>query len=428
MKHIRTKSGAASFYIVAFSTLLLGIIVVSFASIIISEVTRTTGSDLSQSAYDSALAGVEDAKAALLSYHKCLSEHPGIKPPAAPSGGKNVTCEDIVYFMNTVNCDMVGHILNRIPQSKSEEVIIDETTSTSSGKNNTLKQAYTCVKITPVTEDYRATLTASNPVKVMHVRVNGDHGNNASKVAKVRLSWYSEANRKAVSDNNGYFKNGKVVFPVIGGSHVTPVPPAISFSLFQTSPEFSLSQLNLPTNKSGQTDHGTVVLVPISNKIDGPIAKTDTYINATAANTIPNNFGLAKSNDGNAENLPFLVHCPVGSSSEFACSVVIDIPQPIGGTRSNDTFLLSVSTLYGQPDTDFRIELLDASNGRIDVQGLQVSVDSTGRANDFYRRVETRLEYSDASFPYPEYALQLLGRDSSDGVKKNFYTTMEHGI
>ena len=62
MKKFRT--GAASFYIVAFSTLILVIIAASFATAIVSEVMRSSNDDLSQSAYDAALAGVEDAKLA----------------------------------------------------------------------------------------------------------------------------------------------------------------------------------------------------------------------------------------------------------------------------------------------------------------------------------------------------------------------------
>ena len=54
------KKGAASFYIVAISTLILVIIAASFAAVIISEMARTSNDDLAQSAYDSALAGVED--------------------------------------------------------------------------------------------------------------------------------------------------------------------------------------------------------------------------------------------------------------------------------------------------------------------------------------------------------------------------------
>ena len=44
------KKGAASFYIVAFATLILIIVVMSFATIMISEMARTSNDDLAQSA------------------------------------------------------------------------------------------------------------------------------------------------------------------------------------------------------------------------------------------------------------------------------------------------------------------------------------------------------------------------------------------
>ena len=62
------KEGAASFYVVAFSTMILMVIAASFAAIIISEMNRTSNDDLAQSAYDSALAGIEDAKIAFYNY------------------------------------------------------------------------------------------------------------------------------------------------------------------------------------------------------------------------------------------------------------------------------------------------------------------------------------------------------------------------
>ncbi len=68
------KKGAASFYMVAFSTLILVIIVASFAAIIISAVIRASNDDLSQSAYDSALAGIEDAKLAYYNYRACIEQ------------------------------------------------------------------------------------------------------------------------------------------------------------------------------------------------------------------------------------------------------------------------------------------------------------------------------------------------------------------
>ena len=93
----RIKEGAASFYVVALSTLILMIIATSFAAIIISEVTRTMNDDLSQSAYDSAMAGIEDAKLAFYNYQNCLAQQNG------ESGGMTSNCVGIIDSMNSNN-------------------------------------------------------------------------------------------------------------------------------------------------------------------------------------------------------------------------------------------------------------------------------------------------------------------------------------
>ena len=48
MKKSRFKKGVASFYIVAFAALILVIVASSFAMVVMSEVERTSGSDLSR--------------------------------------------------------------------------------------------------------------------------------------------------------------------------------------------------------------------------------------------------------------------------------------------------------------------------------------------------------------------------------------------
>ena len=55
-KMSKTKRGAASIYIVIFTTTLLGVIALSFVRIMLSEALRTTNYNLSQSAYNSSLA------------------------------------------------------------------------------------------------------------------------------------------------------------------------------------------------------------------------------------------------------------------------------------------------------------------------------------------------------------------------------------
>ena len=57
-----TKQGVAAIYVVVFTTMLIGIITLSFLRIMLSESGRTLNDTLSDSAYNAALAGVEDAK------------------------------------------------------------------------------------------------------------------------------------------------------------------------------------------------------------------------------------------------------------------------------------------------------------------------------------------------------------------------------
>ena len=61
INHQSTKKGVASFYVVIFATILFGVITLSFIRIILSESGQSSNDDLSQSAYDSALVGVEHA-------------------------------------------------------------------------------------------------------------------------------------------------------------------------------------------------------------------------------------------------------------------------------------------------------------------------------------------------------------------------------
>ena len=134
-KEYRFKKGAASFYMVAFSTLILLVVATSFAAIIVSEVTRTANDDLAQSAYDSALAGVEDAKLAFYSYQKCLEQ--GATETEIDDNKNEVTCGEIIHYMNNPDCDMVANILGRYGNNPEPggEVMIEESVGSGNKRN-----------------------------------------------------------------------------------------------------------------------------------------------------------------------------------------------------------------------------------------------------------------------------------------------------
>ena len=74
-------------------------------------------------------------------------------------------------------------------------------------------------------------------------------------------------------------------------------------------------------------------------------------------------------------------------------TTTLDLPDPIGGARRDETFIFVVSLPYGQPETDFSLELIckdGVTCGAIDESGnvvgdnvamlskMQVMIDSTG--------------------------------------------------
>lgn len=431
------KKGAASFYIVAFATLILVVVASSFAIVIISEVSRTSNDDLSQSAYDAALAGVEDAKLAYSNYRICLEKHSSYNDSL--TGDAWVNCQDIVYWMRHPDCDMVAHILGRIGKYEKGEVLVQETTTAGGGSSNNINEAYTCVMIETSLSDYRASLSSSNLYQV--VKVNLDNGVRAADIEAVKLSWYSNREGAIHNFTNVLTTTNRVAFQSVNATKVA-TPPMLAVGLVQTASVFTLEQLN-GRNVGATTDRATMYFVPTNST-------------SMAINSVENNYvgiyngsmnkitaaQIASTND-HMKDLPFVVYCDPNISEEFMCSVTMVLPEPIGGNRSDETFMFTVALLYEQPDTDFALEFIcrdnnpcstttnaDGSTTATDVarlDGVQVVIDSTGRANDLYRRVEMRLEAADSTFTYPTYAIQVLGEDTggSAPLEKNMTVTEE---
>ena len=356
-------------------------------------------------------------------------------------------------------CYMVAHILGRIPKDVNTEVKIKETEQ-SSDSDNGLQQAYTCVMLDAKLEDYRASLSSTTSEKVVKVELDGTQ---ASSIDAIRISWYSNRDGVQYAYSNYDYNmstsgsTGRVVFKPLNANGVS-TPPTIAVKMIQTASSFSLNDFDKTVD--GRTNRGTLYLVPFGNIICGQNERAkwgcqpnstvqvksilEQALNATnwaepatfvyyRNNNIPSD-AFVKSNDKVSVNKPYLVYCEGDTSTEFACSAVIHLPKPVGGERNKDTFMFTVSIPYEQPDTDFSMEficrdgvncpntsIVDFDNTEheertANLNSVQVEIDSTGRANDLFRRVKTRLETTDTSFAYAFYAMQLFGSTSgSDG-------------
>lgn len=387
---LKVKSGLASFYIVTFVTLVLSVVVLSFVQVAVIDTNRTSNDDLYQSAYDSALAGVEDARTALVKYQEC-------------QGQDTAECNNIRKYIENGedDCDSIAHALGRIDSNSSGEVpLVEKSTDSSTDGSQSMDQAYTCVTVSLAVPDFRGTLTSNSRVSIVPIRTSGS----ANDVKKIRVAWFSDSIKetgKKYTYPNTYNtdNNGSDLTYFTSADEAKYQYPPITVDLYQTDATYTLGELS--TNSSSGTDHASFVLQPASNG-DHNMSASD----------------VLNQND-KYNNFPEHTKCDGGG--EFNCYTTIELPNTFRGTgRSNDTFLLRLETPYGQTPIDFTVTLLNSKNEVINFYGVQARVDSTGRANDLVRRVETRIDYF-ADFPYPEFAIQLNpGTNDADTFTKNF--------
>ena len=376
INHQSTKKGVASFYVVIFATILFGVITLSFIRIILSESGQSSNDDLSQSAYDSALVGVEDAKRAVDQYYACID-----------AGGDANTCGQLFGG----DCDDF-YLRDYLGYEGEGEVLVQESTS------NNSDQAYTCVLLSNSVPDYRSTLTSDTPTRVIPIGIGSS---SLSSVKTIKFQWYSEVNGTEFSNLN---HNGKFTTK----NHST-TPPTISLTLIRTGSTINLNDYNNSTN----TSYSTMVLMPVDNNPD----VVDNIISSSTIAAAGNSDKVGSNNTPSA-NEPFQIEC---EHSEFACTVKLDVSAAGFLTDGGNAFLV-VSMPYGDVVTDFAVTLEDGDGKAINFENVQVSVDSTGRANQLLRRVETRLDPADSFFPYPQYEVEISGGEEYD-LSKYFWIT-----
>ncbi len=390
-----SKRGVASLYVVIFTTILFGVVTLSFMRIILSEAGQSSDDDLSRSAYDSAMAGVEDAKMAVNRYYQCLQSN------NANAEG----CQRSLLFQK--DCDSgIGLAKYLYGGNYTDgEVKIQETDNhTDAGLDNNSDQAYTCVVVSDVVPDYRGTLSSDTRTKVIPVKINNGatSGTENKPIDKIKFDWYSILNEgTGALDPNGLQGVGSTDLP--NGDNLI-VPPVIHLTYIhvRNGGLVNIDDFHKANNGNNYT-YSTVILRP--NKIgDG-------------ANVITRG---ALANAGNIStgdnNSPFGVTC--STVNDFACSVELTGLN----IDTNDNAFIVVSLPYGDTVTDFATTLYGSDGKPIKFVGVQISVDSTGRTNQLVRRVESRLDPADLFFPYPQYEIEATG-GADDAIKKNFWIT-----
>ena len=441
--YIKTKKGATSLIVTMFFTLLAGILVLSFISIMLSNINESTNYNLSQSAYDAALAGIEDAKVMLLEYRRCI----------ARNDTHSTRCENVVKAMEAVNsdqnCDIVRDALGRATTSSKNETLIRTDNTATDGVDATFDMAYTCVKVAMETSNYLGIISSESDTKVIPLRTRRhDETNQTSLVDKVRIEWYSNDDFSAIKDN-GLLDNYVSTLPSYAFStgktsdsgmtdgknafaQVASLPVPINVGLIQAGASFKLSDFDLPNANGEYTDRGRLTLRPVSGRTAGStttIGRTAFAQSTLAASKDYNNTSLWDNDLAyNAANSPIDVKCHDASYTStytYACSATIELPKPFDGSDAQDGFrYLTLSSPYADPDISFSITMLNADDKTVDFIGVQSSVDSTGRANDLFRRIDARVELIDTGYPFPKYTLAVYGDSTGYGsIVKNYRAT-----
>lgn len=354
------EQGGVSMFVVVFATLLLSVITLGFVQLMLSDQRQATNSDLSQSAYDSAMAGVEDAKRVLLRQYEC-------------AGSTSSLCSRINTAVNSGDCDTVSKAISGT--TANEKRVVTGTNDT------TLDQAYTCVTISPNTDDYVVpSVSADDSVIVPLVGV--------STFNQVKISWFTSGDAGGAS--MATLPSFAPELPTPQSSQWGAASPALLRAQFmQTNSSFTLDQFNDKNSK-------TLFLYPSD-------------VGSTTVDYV------SDSRRGGSGDPQQVVCNEDFSTTQYSCSVVLRLQTPVGGSAaSRQNAFLNLSPLYNT--ASMRIQLQN-SGTPVQFKGVQPSIDATGRANDVFRRVETRVEMS-AEALYPRAALEVKG-----DVCKNFSVT-----
>lgn len=380
-KHRTHELGAVSLFIVVFTALLITVVTVSFIRLTIRDEQQATTVDLSQSAYDSAQAGVEDAKRAIIRYQTVCAT------------GDSAAC---LAARTKINLDECNTGLSDIVTPVDGEVKIQQ----SSG-DTVLDQAYSCVKVKLDTDDYLGVLS-TNASKVIPLV-------STKPFNTVLLEWYSSENLQTTNSFDVDLQPGALLAqPLLAQNLWKPNRPSVMRAqLMQySSSGFTLGSFD-SVNATGQSNANTLFLYPT-----GTTGTTSSVVDE--ASFVGRDNRATPTGTRATTTNPFPVTCSGNlTGGGYACRVELTLPDPVGaGSR---LAYLKLSALYNK--SNYRLTLSNNGVDPASFNGVQPQVDSTGRANDLFRRVQSRVELTDlvdSSFPYPDSAVDVTGNLCKD--------------
>lgn len=346
----QAERGATALIVVVFTILLLMTISVGFVRLVVRDQTRTIDDELSRGAYDSAMAGVEDGKRVL---QACLGN------------GNAAACTAIAD--NKCNTVHGAQILSGTDSSANLDEVKIRKDATSNGE--TFDQAYTCVKIDRNTKDYQGSVQADT-TQIVPLDTE-------APFTEIVLSWFLTA--KAANP---------IYLPLSAG---TSLPALDSWSpAGQIRPPILRAQIMQYTDNDLRLDD-----------FDQTGGSATLYLNPSGSGLSSYDF-VNDDRRNSANTLLKPVLCTSSIFVQYACSVTLRMPNLVRGSVNDRRSYLRLTSVYG--DTDFLVEPQGT-----ELRDVQPAIDSTGRANNVFRRVRARVEMTSnlGSQLYPRATIDI---------------------
>jgi len=368
-QHKSNEQGFVSIFTVIFFMLLITIITVGFLRIMAAEQRQALDNDLNASAEAAAQSGIEDAKRAILKYN------------SLPNGDP-----------------LKSQLQTALTSSACDALFTNASVRTALNLNNTgsinnqpgLNEYYTCLSVNLNTPDYVGSGSAGKSEFVPLVPENGD------KYDKFTISWHL-ASQTIGNDGDG--QPAKYA----PGTQLPPVAGAANSWATQGYPAYL--RVELYGYPNGNFDRGkmdvlssSVFLVPNYSSNAAAISSTTPV---TMATVDPRGFEQNKLNligikcNGTPPSIP---------TGSYACTATLALDN--GQPSTSNTYFLRVTPLYGS--THFRVQMLRNPSTVVNFSGVEPVVDSTGRASDVFRRIQSRIRL-DSTSNLPEYAAESAG-------------------
>lgn len=391
------KKGGVSIFIVIIVGVLVSIMSASFLRLMFRDQEQASKLDLSQSAYDSAQAGVEDAKRFLRIF----------RAACGPSGtgdfeGEHYNCNTMRDAIRSDSCYVLATA--KIGNANSETII--QTNSSSGGassRDTDLNQAYTCVKLKMNTADFLGRTNDGTP-SVINLK-------GATAFNRVRIRWHSRENMTNGNNISLESLSNPSVRPRIDSrnwrSQNRPAILKAQFYGYIPGVERSSSIMDTPYPDDGN-GASEMLFYPTNSTsaLSSNVSNMPTVRRNESSSQATTDYTFTRCSDRMDAN-----------SNAYACETTVNIGR-VRGVQPSDVLYLRLTPLMN--DSNFKVELLNGDNV-VDFAGVQPKVDSTGRANTQLRRVESRIGFNDTSFPVPLFSAQT--ENEKEPICKDFSVT-----